>query len=342
MSSKQKRVFQLLGTTGAIYLIFKYLLPLVIPFLIAIILAKIINPAVKWLGIQFHLKPPLAAALLLVVGGSILGWLLYWIGGQLLLQIKNLMQMWPTYEAQLCYWGDCACEKMEKLLHLQQGSVTHMVNNMGRRITEELPQITVPYVAECSAGLIGKMSGVAAVLMIIVFSVIFYIRDEESYEKWMGQSIFAEEINYFSGHFGHVGRVYLKTQGIIMLITATVCCVGLYLIGNEYSILLGIVIGIVDALPLFGTGTIFIPWVIVDILLGRWRTAVKLLILYLICYVLRQILEPRMLGEKLGVTPLEVVASVYVGLKLFGFSGLFLGPIAWILWKEIDKKYFLA
>lgn len=342
MSSKQKRLIQLLGTMGAVYLIFKYLLPLVIPFFIAIVLAKMIKPAVKWFSIQFRLKPTFAATLILLVGGGILGWLVYWIGGQLLHQIQNFMQMWPTYEAQICDWTDCACEKIEHLLHLQQGSVTRMANDVGNRMNEELPQITVPYVAEYSAGLIGKMGRVAAVLTIIAFSVIFYIHDEEVYKKWIEQSIFGEEIHYFAGHLGQVGRAYLKTQGILMLITATVCCVGLYLIGNDYSILLGILIGIVDALPLFGTGTIFIPWVVADILLGRWKTAVKLLILYVICYILRQVLEPRMLGEKLGVTPLEIVGSVYVGLKLFGFRGLFLGPIAWIFWKEIDKKYFLA
>ncbi|MGN0298627.1 MAG: AI-2E family transporter [Lachnospiraceae bacterium] len=342
MTDKQKRLFQLLGITGAIYLSFKYVVPLVLPFLLAVLVAKMVESAASRLRRIFPVGRVTAAILILLVGGGLMGWGLYWIGCQLFSQIKNLIEMWPSYETQIGTWMGCACQEMEHWMHLQHGSISRMVNEFGSGIKEQLPEITVPYMAECSANLLGKLGMLGAILAVFLLSVLFYIRDKDTYIKWKNQSMFQEDFDYFAGHLGRIGRAYLRTEGILMILTACICSIGLYLIGNEYSILLGILIGFVDALPLFGTGTIFIPWIVAEIIFGEWKLSFKLFGLYLVCYFMRQMLEPRLLGQKLGITPLEVVASVYIGLKLFGFGGLFLGPIAWILWKEIDKKYFLT
>lgn len=342
MSKKQKRVIQLLGVAGAVYLGFKYLLPIVIPFFIAVLLAKLMEPAIDWLSRRFPMSRTLAAGFLLLVGGSLLAGIGYWIGGQLICQIRNFIHMWPQYECELAQWLNGTCCQMESFFHLRQGCISEMAGRVGSQIENQLPNVTIPYVAEHGVGWIGKLGKIIAVTAIVVLATIFYIRDEQSYQDWKKRSPFGEEIDYFADHLGGVGKAYLKTEGTIMVLTMIICSVGLGFVGNAYSLLLGILIGLLDALPLFGTGTVFIPWVIADVFLGRWNTAVKLFLLYVICYILRQTLEPKLLGKKLGITPFEVVAAVYIGLKLFGWMGLFSGPIAWLLWKEIDKKYFLS
>ena len=97
----------------------------------------------------------------------------------------------------------------------------------------------------------------------------------------------------------------------------------------------------VDILPIFGTGTILIPWAAVCLLTGSFSQAAGLVVIYVLTYFLRELLEARMMGKQMGIGSLEMMSAMYAGLKLFGIWGLFLGPIGWILIKEIDKTLYL-
>ena len=105
---------------------------------------------------------------------------------------------------------------------------------------------------------------------------------------------------------------------------------------NPYALLLGIVIGFVDALPILGTGTIFLPWVLVLVFMHKLKQASMIMILYLICYYTRQFLEPKLMGDKFGMSPTVMLITIYAGLKLFGVMGVFTGPVALILIREIS------
>ena len=113
----------------------------------------------------------------------------------------------------------------------------------------------------------------------------------------------------------------------------------MFIIGNPYYIMAGIGIGILDALPIFGTGTVLIPWAFLELLTGDWKQAVILAGLYLVCYFVRQILEVRMMGGQVGLSPLETLASVYVGLELFGFFGFILGPLGLLLVEDLVEVW---
>lgn len=104
--------------------------------------------------------------------------------------------------------------------------------------------------------------------------------------------------------------------------------------GNSYYILAGVGIGILDALPVFGTGTVLIPWAVLCFLRGQWGRGLMVFGIYLICYFLREILEARLMASKVGLTPLETLASMYVGLQILGIFGFLLGPLGLLLVKE--------
>ena len=114
---------------------------------------------------------------------------------------------------------------------------------------------------------------------------------------------------------------------------------GLLLLGNSYFLLLGPVIGLVDALPVFGAGTVLIPWFLISFLQGRWGQGLALLFLYLVCYLLRQVAEARLMGGQVGLTALETLFSMYVGLRLFGIAGFLLGPIGFLMIEDLLRIY---
>ena len=112
---------------------------------------------------------------------------------------------------------------------------------------------------------------------------------------------------------------------------------GMFLVGNPCPVLVGMGIGIMDAFPVLGTGTVLVPWAVIEIAMGSWKTALILTGLYLICTFMRQFLEVHLMSGQMGLSPFETLGAVYVGLKLFGIAGLFLGPLGLLLIEDMTE-----
>ena len=134
---------------------------------------------------------------------------------------------------------------------------------------------------------------------------------------------------------------YLRAQCIIMGIVMLLCTAGIWISGTVSNpILAGIGIGFLDALPVFGTGTVFLPWALVLVFQKNYSAALILAVTYGVCVLAREILEPKLIGGKLGILPVVILASVYAGVKLYGFGGILLGPLSVLLiqelWRQVD------
>lgn len=137
------------------------------------------------------------------------------------------------------------------------------------------------------------------------------------------------------------GGAYIKIPDYHYVYYHCDLCIGTVFSGNEYALLTGCGIGICDAMPFLGTGTIFVPWAIIELIQGRYMLAAIYTIIYTVCSLMREILEPKLLGNKLGMHPLAVIVSMYVGLKIYGLWGFALGPLTYILIKEIYYETLL-
>ncbi len=124
-----------------------------------------------------------------------------------------------------------------------------------------------------------------------------------------------------------VVKGYIRAYAIIFALTFAQLLVGLLIICPSYALLGALIIAAVDILPVFGAGLVLIPWGVASIISGEWFVGVGLLVLYLTVTVVRQIAEPRILGESMGVPPLLTLCALFVGYRLFGFAGFFLAPL---------------
>lgn len=132
--------------------------------------------------------------------------------------------------------------------------------------------------------------------------------------------------------------MYMKAQMIIILIIIILCTAGLWVLGSPYFLVLGIVIGLMDALPFIGTGTVLVPMAVFLLFRRKLQLAVGYLGLFLLTYVVREFLEPKLIGAKLGVYPIVMVVVVYAGLYLYGPAGVLLGPVTLLFVMEILKE----
>ena len=155
------------------------------------------------------------------------------------------------------------------------------------------------------------------ILLILVSAVLIVKEIPEIKQKYENTNLYLD-ISKVTVRLADAGIAYMRAQLLIMVFVAVCCVTGLVLIGNEYALLIGILIAILDALPLIGSGMILIPWTIIMLINGNIFAAAVLITVYLLSQIIREVAEPKLIGNKIGIRPLYTLISMFIGLKLFG------------------------
>ena len=362
-SRKLKKTFLITGITGAVYLSFQYLLPLVIPFLIAYIFALALKPSAAWLEKRCYLTLPVRSRNagmpgrrkfqyrdfhlpLAVIGGVeitilmvVFGVLLYFGVRKLCIEAQLLFDNLPHMISRLDKWLTGCCFFTEELFHLRKGYLVKILRDMLAGGGNALKETAMPFLMVNSMTVLRCFIEFTVITVILFIATILCLSEMEDIRIRRDNSMFHREFALLGNRLMTVGSAWLKTQGSIMVFTVIICTAGLFLMGNPYSILLGIGIGLLDALPIFGTGTVLIPWAVFSLISRDWKYGIGLFLIYIICYFLRQIMEAKVMGNKVGLTPLETLISMYVGMKLFGLLGFILGPIGLLIIEDLVELY---
>ena len=181
----------------------------------------------------------------------------------------------------------------------------------------------------------GCVCFVGILAICIVFAILFLQerRVYTSLEKW---KIFGNLIHIIRN--GGRIKAYLKAQFKIIFVVCLLCVGGLWALKVRHYVGFGVAIGMFDAFPVLGTGTFLIPGALLMFLQGKIKMSIGLLVLYLLTAAVRQFLEPRLIGNHVGVSPLLVLVSVYLGVVLYGGFGFVLGPVSAFLIYVILKE----
>ncbi len=326
---------RILGITLAVYLTMRYLLPLVIPFLFAFLLAKLLHPLVEKLHKRLKLKRGLISVIILLLFLVLLLWVLWMVGGSLVEQLKNLFANFPVYQRNMTVFWESSCAQVEEWTGMKAGTIQLRIDETAPAIWDNVKNTFVPNLMSSSFSWIKGIGVLAAVCIVMGISTLLIVKEYADIRGKMEQGALGAAALRVSRRVYHAGGGYVKSQLLIMLAVTIVCIVGLFLTGNPYAMLAGLGIGLCDALPFLGTGTVFIPWAMIEILSGRYLMAAVYAVIYTISSLTRELLEPKLVGDKLGIHPLAVVVSVYVGLGVYGLWGFALGPISYILIREI-------
>lgn len=346
MGKPNRKLKKLILTTGialGVYAGLKYLLPLVIPFFIAMGLAWLLRPwslwlqqklQISWQGRNIRLPLGLIGGVLLA-GAGVLAGVLFWLaGGKLIhegkLLLKNLPQLMQEADLLLTGW----CRRLEAAFHLEPDCVIHQVQKLLRSLGSQAAERIMPYVMGNSMIWMKALVNGIVLLVVIFFGTVLALQESEEIQRYFRQSAFHQEYVQMGRILKAVGAAYGKTQLLVLIGTIAICTGGLFLMGNPYYGLLGLLIGLLDALPFIGTGTILFPWAAVCFLRGLGGQGGILLVIYLLSYLLRQVMESRMMGTKAGLSPFLTLAAIYVGIRLFGILGVALGPLGFLIIRE--------
>ena len=124
---------------------------------------------------------------------------------------------------------------------------------------------------------------------------------------------------------------FVKAQFLIISTIAVVASVTLGIAGIKHGVLWGMIAGCLDSLPFIGTGIILVPLAMIQLFGGHYGKAIVCIVLYIACIFLRELLEPKLIGKKMGITPLAVLLSLYAGIQLFGVWGIIKGPLGFVI-----------
>lgn len=333
-------IVRILGITLAVYAFMRYLLPLVIPFLIAFLLARQIHPIVEKLYKKLKIKRGILSALLLLVFLILLLGVLWILVKNLAEQLQNLIGNLPVYHEKVIIMWKNYCIQLESWTGIQAEILNLKITEAVPQFWETIKGTFLPSLMSNSFTWVKNIGILIAVCTIIGIATLLMVKEYTEIKKGLEEHTIGQAVLRIARRVYRAGGGYVKAQLIIMLAVSGVCVAGLFCIGNPYALLAGIGIGLCDALPFLGTGTIFIPWAILELLNGRYRMAAVYAVIYTVASLTRELLEPKLVGDKLGMPPLVVMISIYIGLCVYGLWGFALGPVSYILIREIHREGF--
>lgn len=319
----------------------RFCLPVLLPFLLAWLLAGWLSPAARRLEKRTRIKASVWGTALLLLLLLFLAVLLYVGVRELLIQGERALSHFPV----LLGWGEGLLERfcagVEGLTGIGKEESAAYVRERLLEMQGELPSLLLP-------GLFGGAVSVGRCVLVLFSGIVV---------TWISAALFMgdldqirkkiREYSWLSGTLKVVRQlkkttaVYLKAQVLILLLVAAVSTAGFWILGSPYFLILGILLGILDALPIFGTGIVLYPSALVLLIKGKVLAAAGCVLLDLLTTVLREFLEPKLLGGRLGVSPIMILASVYAGFFLYGGWGVLLGPLSFSAVYETGKVWDL-
>ncbi|CEH31678.1 sporulation protein [Aneurinibacillus migulanus] len=342
------RLFQALRfllVIGVIYVVYKlafFLTPLLYPFIIGFIIAYLIKRPVDLLERRGRWPRWLAVTSVLTVVILVLLGITTVLVAQVIIEIGKLLEMLPIYIDQLSnYARNFVSHSLQSSLYdrfmnlysnLDASYKEKIQQNVGQamtRIAQAGTNITKTFLGGIS-NLLSSIPNTATVLVISILSAFFISKDYHKIANKTKSAIPADLITRSTRVTGDLRKAlvgFVKAQFTLISITAVIVIIGLLIIGVPYAVSIGLLTGLVDLLPYLGTGTVFVPWIAYAFFDGDIRLAIGLGILYAIVIVQRQVMEPKIVADNVGLDPLLTLIALFVGLKLFGFLGLILGPV---------------
>ena len=312
---------------GLIYAGFRFVLPLLMPFLLAFIFSVILRSPAYFISKKLKINRRVVTAILVTLFFIILAVLALLIGSELFTFARTSVSQFNTV---IIPTVESLTEMASRWTNRLDPNVVSVLDGL---VSSVLLSIRSK-VAELSTRLVtGIMSGLPSGFLNVLFMVIatFFISLDFGLLRWaIARRINEENYNKIIAGLDYckttIGRL-LRSYVLIMFITFVEQAIGLTVLGVEYSLLIAMAIAVFDILPVVGSGTIMLPWSVICLITGDIKRGIGLLILYVIITVIRQIIEPRIVGDHVGLHPLLTLMCMFVGLRIFGGLGLIGLPI---------------
>lgn len=328
-----KRILGLFAGFFVLWLSTKYLLPLLSPFLLGGLFALISEPAVAYSQRKFRLRRPWAAGIGVAVSLLALAGLLWGLGALLIRELLALAEGLPNVEKTaregIGVLQNWAVDLSRKAPAGMQPVLTRTVENTfsGSGVfVEQLSENVPVFLGNLISGVPDSALRLGTALL-SGFMISARLPRFKDYWQAHQPSKWNEQYLPALRRAKKALLGWLRAQGVLMLVIFSIVTAGLLLLKIPYAPFWALLIALLDAVPMLGTGLVLVPWAVVCFLMGQSVRAVGLLGIVVCASVARSTLEPKLLGKHLGLDPLITLIALYVGYKIWGFWGLLAAPV---------------
>lgn len=322
------------------------------PFLIAFIISLIIEPAIKFIMKKTKLTRRSSSIIIFFIVSAIILGSLAWILITLFSESSSLLQSLNDYFDKIyTQFRDFISIFQSNKIHLSNEVLSVIQNSTGN-----LLETASNWLKNTLTGLIDIITSLPSIAICIGITVValyficvdkIYILDQIEHHI---PKLWVKRIKIHLTDLIQTLGGYLKAQATLILVSFIISLIGLYILkfikfNIQYPLLMALFIGFVDALPIFGSGSVMIPWAIICAINGDINLGIAIIVLLIIMSISRQILEPKLVSKNIGVHPIFTLIAMYTGFKIIGIIGLLIGPIILIIFKNIfanliDKGVF--
>ena len=333
------------GIILAACLFFKYILKVVLPFIIAFVVVSMIRPIIDKICRKTKASKSFVTIFVISISTVIALALIVFIFSAMVEQVGSIFQSIvdslssdTNYVAKLFDFISRIEAKIPFIKSITNESMYTLVTEMITDGVKSLSLSLTSYVAR----VVAELPRIMITVIVVLLSLYYFAKDYEKIGKkivcLLPNSI-GERAPKIKNDIILVVSKFVKSYLLLILITFAQLFAGFLILGIKNSFVLAVIISFVDILPVLGAGTVLAPWAIILMISGQTKLAIGLLVMFIVIYVVRQYLEPRIISAQMEVHPLITLFAMYAGLKLAGILGLVFAPLVAFVVKTVYKSY---
>jgi len=323
-----------------VYIVIKYLLPLLMPFVIGAVLALSFRRLIDLIKAKTRIKRAFVAIFILLVFYGIIGFFAFLIGFKIINSIGDLFGRLPSlYKDSLLPALQSSVDQLNNYFPGLEEPLEDFMNNISKSIFTFLTNAS-SRIALMVTGIAGQLPSLLIKLIFTIVSSFFFAIDyykiADFLSRQLSDSRFEMLVKLKNKTFGTIGR-FIRAYGAIIFITFIELSLGFWILGVGHFLLIGFLVAVIDIMPILGTGAVLLPWSIIGFVTGDIKTGLGMLILYIVITAVRQTIEPRIVGQQIGLHPIVTLLLMFIGAQLMGVLGLLLLPVLATLLLQLDS-----
>lgn len=325
-----------------LFVFFKYLFRLILPFIIAWLVSIIIRPLSETLHRRTKIPKKLLAVILVLFVLAVLGIVIFLLLDKLIYEFRGIV-VYITNNADEWVNGllDFYDNLLEKVPFLQSIASEEELKNVLSNFAQGMLANFTQNVPNMLKNALTVLPHLIFVSLILIMASYYFCADHDDITVYIKQFLplkVQNRIIYVKNKLKIAGRNVLKGYLLTIALTFIQLYIGLLILKIDYAFSVSFIIALVDILPVIGVGTVLIPWAAVKLIMGSYYQGFGLLIVFAVVSVIREILEPKIIGKSIGLHPLATLFSMYIGLEVCGFIGLISFPVIVIVAKTLLFK----
>ena len=328
-----------------VLIVCKYLLPILLPFILAFIMASVlVIPARKLAGKNNKIRR-FCAIIVGVVFFVALFWGIAFLGVALVDWFLGFLEYVPRlYQNEILPLLNYLYLEVTERMTFADPALTAKINgvfqNFIGNIGDFISSFSVNAIRAITSGIAG-IPGLIIKLILCIISCFFFLLDYDKIMAFFAGLIPKGKEDAFETVKWYVKNtllVYIRSYSLLFLMTYVELSIGFQILGIPYAPIIGLMVAIFDILPVLGTGGILLPWTVILLVMKNIPMGIGMFVLYLVITVIRNIMEPKLVGKQIGLHPLATMISLYVGLKVIGFWGMLIFPATLAVLSSMKKE----